>query len=54
MNNLNLSDKQILALMIEDAKSYLSEYIAKNGCSSVTGNAQKRIDVLVERYNNAK
>lgn len=49
----NLTDKSLLAAMIEDAKNYLADYITVNGESSVTVNAQKRIDVMVVRYNNA-
>ena len=49
----NLSNKSLLAAMIEDAKNYLADYTITNGESSVTVNAQKRIDAMVVRYNNA-
>ena len=49
----NLTDKSLLAAMIEDAKNYLTDYIAANGESSVTVNAQKHVDAMVVRYNNA-
>ena len=50
----NLTNKSLLAAMIVDAKNYLANYIAENGHSSVTVNAQKRIDAMLVRYNNEK
>ena len=50
MQNINVSDEQVmLQLMIVDAQNYLAEYIENNGLSTVTDNAQKRIDVMIAK-----